>query len=134
MLDSVHRVYFGGQKCELKNLATDEMYELLKSCWQKCPNQRPNFHRITKSLESIWETFEKEKFQQFLPKKVDEEREKYQEAKDTEQNEQYFEMKLKPKTTDSYIQIRHNGYNICLMDGKKQDENDNIADGVYNEC
>ena len=120
------------------HLASSEMYELLKSCWHKCPSQRPSFPKITKSLESIIETFEKMKFQQFLPKhhKADEEGKMDQKVKDSSDvpSSPYIEMKLRPKTTDSYIRLSNNGYKVCLLEDKKEDENDNIQDGVFIEC
>ena len=109
------------------------MYELLKSCWHECPSQRPSFSQTTKTLLSIWETFENMKFQQFLPKntKAEEKEENNHQAKSLEKTEPYIEMKLKPNTIDSYVQLSHNGYNICLMDGQIGDENENVRDGVF---
>jgi hypothetical protein len=89
-------------------------------------------------LESIIETFEKLKFQQFLPKhqKADEDGKVKQKAKNSSfaSSSPYIEMKLRPKTIDSYIRLSNNGYKVFLLENKKEDENDNIQDGVFVQC
>ena len=56
----------------------------------------------------------------------------HQKAKDfTDSNSSpYIEMKLRPKTTDSYIRLSNNGYKVCLLEDQKEDDNDDIQDGV----
>eukprot|EP00092_Neocalanus_flemingeri_P018983 GFUD01020568.1.p1 GENE.GFUD01020568.1~~GFUD01020568.1.p1 ORF type:complete len:1219 (+),score=261.45 GFUD01020568.1:10-3666(+) len=125
-----------GYRLAKPHLASSDLYELLTSCWRKCPSQRPAFSNITNSLESMTEMFDKFKVQQFLPEScefdvTDQEDDNPRETTDGSEAEcsEYIEMRKIPSTIDSYIRLSHNGYKLCLLENQKEEHN--FEDGIF---